>query len=77
MARDALESETAALADQIASKLGAAVKIGKRAFYDQLGMDTGGAYAHTGAVMVENLANTDTDEGMQAFIEKRPPGWKQ
>ena len=77
VARDALESETAALADQIASKLGAAVKIGKRAFYDQLGMDTGGAYAHTGAVMVENLANTDTDEGMQAFIEKRPPGWKQ
>ncbi|WP_298863008.1 enoyl-CoA hydratase [uncultured Sulfitobacter sp.] len=73
---DALEAETAALADQIASKLGAAVKIGKRAFYDQLAMGTAAAYAHTGAVMVENLSNADTNEGMQAFIEKRPPGWK-
>ncbi|MCL4164173.1 UNVERIFIED_CONTAM: hypothetical protein GTU68_015124 [Idotea baltica] len=72
-----LETQTAALADQIASKLGAAVKIGKRAFYEQLGMDTAAAYAHTGAVMVENLANADTREGMQAFIEKRAPDWKQ
>ena len=74
---DALEAETAALADQIASKLGAAVKIGKRAFYEQLGMNTAQAYAHTGAVMVENLANNDTAEGMQAFIEKRAPNWNQ
>jgi len=73
----ALAPQTAALADQIASKLGVAVKIGKRAFYDQLGMDTQAAYAHTGAVMVENLANADTAEGMQAFVEKRPPDWKQ
>lgn len=73
---EALEAETAALADQIAGKLGAAVRIGKRAFYDQLGMQTAAAYAHTGAVMVENLRNADTNEGMQAFIEKRPPDWK-
>ena len=76
VAPDALEAETAALADQIASKLGAAVRIGKRAFYDQLGMETGEAYAHTGAVMVENLRDADTNEGMQAFIEKRSPDWK-
>ena len=76
VAPDALEAETAALADQIASKLGAAVRIGKRAFYDQLGMETGEAYAHTGAVMVENLCDADTNEGMQAFIEKRSPDWK-
>jgi enoyl-CoA hydratase/carnithine racemase len=74
---DALERETAALADQIAGKLGAAVRIGKRAFYDQRDMGTADAYAHTGAVMVENLRNADTNEGMQAFIEKRSPDWKQ
>jgi enoyl-CoA hydratase/carnithine racemase len=74
---DALAQDTAALADRIAAKLGSAVRIGKRAFYEQLPMDTAAAYAHTGAVMVENLANRDTDEGMQAFIEKRPPDWKQ
>jgi enoyl-CoA hydratase/carnithine racemase len=74
---DDLATQTAALADQIASKLGAAVAIGKRAFYDQLGMETAGAYAHTGAVMVENLRNSDTAEGMQAFIDKRDPDWTQ
>jgi enoyl-CoA hydratase/carnithine racemase len=77
VAPEALAQETAALADQIAGKLGAAVKIGKRAFYEQLAMETAAAYAHTGAVMVENLSYSDTDEGMQAFIEKRPPDWKQ
>jgi 1,4-dihydroxy-2-naphthoyl-CoA synthase len=40
-------------------------------------MGTADAYAHTGAVMVENLRNADTNEGMQAFIEKRSPDWKQ
>ena len=73
----ALEAETAALADQIAGKLGSAVKIGKRAFYEQLAMEPGAAYSYTGDVMVENLANADTNEGMQAFIEKRAPDWKQ
>lgn len=76
VAPEALAAQTAALADQIASKLGAAVKIGKRAFYQQLQMETAAAYSHTGAVMVENLSNADTAEGMQAFIEKRPPDWK-
>jgi enoyl-CoA hydratase/carnithine racemase len=77
VAPDMLEAETAALADKIAAKLGAAVKIGKHAFYAQLGMETAAAYAYTGAVMVENLGLADTDEGMQAFIEKRAPDWKQ
>ena len=72
-----LGAQTAALADQIAAKLGSAVKIGKRAFYAQLELETAAAYAHTGAVMVENLRHADTNEGMQAFLEKRPPDWKQ
>ncbi len=77
VAPERLQEETAALAEQIAGKLGTAVRIGKRAFYEQLPLDTAAAYAHTGAVMVENLAHADTAEGMQAFIEKRPPDWKQ
>ncbi|MEQ6247932.1 enoyl-CoA hydratase [Sulfitobacter sp. HNIBRBA3233] len=76
VAPDTLEAETAALADQIAGKLGTAVRIGKRAFYEQLSLDRAAAYAYTGQVMVENLALRDTDEGMQAFIEKRPPDWQ-
>lgn len=77
VAADMLEQETAALAGHIATKLVAAVKIGKRAFYEQLSMETAAAYAHTGAVMVENLSYRDTAEGMQAFIEKRSPDWSQ
>ncbi|UWR89945.1 enoyl-CoA hydratase [Phaeobacter inhibens] len=71
-----LEQTTNTLAQTVASKLDAAVKIGKRAFYDQLQLPTADAYAHTGAVMVENLMLRDTVEGIDAFLEKRDPDWK-
>ncbi|MBK5928087.1 enoyl-CoA hydratase [Rhodobaculum claviforme] len=73
---EALAAEAQALADTVAGKLGAAVRIGKRAFYDQLEMGLSDAYAHTGAVMVDNMLWRDTAEGIQAFIEKRPPDWR-
>jgi enoyl-CoA hydratase/carnithine racemase len=77
VAPDALEAETMALARQIAGKLGAAVRVGKRAFHDQAGMSLAEAYAHTGAVMVENMLWRDTNEGIAAFIEKRKPDWAE
>jgi enoyl-CoA hydratase/carnithine racemase len=70
-----LGSETDALARKIAGKLGAAVRIGKRAFHDQLGLPLPGAYALTGAVMAENMLWRDTEEGIAAFLDKRRPGW--
>ncbi|NNK15883.1 MAG: enoyl-CoA hydratase [Sulfitobacter sp.] len=73
----ALAEETAALADLVASKLGAAVKIGKEAFYHQIAMNTADAYAYTGDVMVQNMLRTDTREGIDAFLEKRAPDWDQ
>jgi len=72
---DDLEAETHTLAATIAAKLGAAVRIGKRAFYDQAELPLAAAYAHTGAVMVENMLLRDTDEGLTAFLEKRAPDW--
>ncbi len=75
VAHDALEAETLALAQIVASKLTAAVKIGKSAFYAQLGLPLGQAYDHAGAVMVENMLWRDTDEGIAAFLEKRAPDW--
>ncbi len=72
-----LETETMALAQTVAAKLGSAVRIGKRAFYEQLEMGLDAAYAHTGAVMVENMLNRDTAEGIAAFIDKRAPDWDQ
>jgi len=72
-----LADETAALAAQIAGKLGAAVKIGKQAFYNQLQMPVSDAYAYTGDVMVTNMLRDDTREGIDAFLEKRDPNWDQ
>jgi len=74
---DALLDEAKSLAEKVASKLGSAVKIGKQAFYDQLEMPLDRAYAFTGDVMVENMLWRDTEEGISAFIEKRPPEWTQ
>ncbi|WP_431299027.1 enoyl-CoA hydratase [Tabrizicola sp. BL-A-41-H6] len=72
---DSLADETLALARTIAGKLTAAVKIGKRAFYDQATLPLAEAYALTGAVMQENMAWRDTEEGIAAFLEKRAPDW--
>lgn len=74
-AEDALEDQTRSLADQVAAKLGSAVKVGKRAFYEQIEMQTDAAYGHTARVIAENMLHPDTAEGVQAFLEKRPPDW--
>lgn len=71
----ALEAETMELARTVAAKLTAAVRIGKRAFYDQITLPLDEAYALTGQVMVENMLLRDTDEGISAFLQKRKPDW--
>lgn len=74
---DQLESATSELAEMVAGKLSAAVKIGKQAYYRQLEMPMSEAYAYAGDVMVENMLYRDTEEGIAAFLEKRPPDWQQ
>lgn len=74
---EALEAEATALARTIADKLAVAVKIGKQAFYNQLEMPLADAYAYTGDAIVENMLHRDTEEGISAFLEKRPPDWEQ
>ncbi|WP_397543409.1 enoyl-CoA hydratase [Roseovarius salis] len=74
---DALDHAATELAETIAGKLGSAVRIGKQAFYNQLEMGLDDAYTYTRDVMVENMLYRDTEEGIAAFIEKRPPEWQQ
>lgn len=74
---ETLHSETLSLAETIAAKLGAAVKIGKSAFYEQMEMTLAEAYDFTGQVMVENMLYRDTEEGIAAFLDKRAPEWSQ
>ena len=65
-----------AMARQIASKSPATVAIGKRAFYDQVEVSLQEAYTQTAEVMVRNMMLRDAEEGIGAFIEKRPAHWK-
>lgn len=70
-----LAGEARKLAETIAAKLPAAVRYGKAAFYRQAEMATADAYAFTGDVIVQNMLEPDTDEGIAAFLEKRTPDW--
>lgn len=72
-----LDTATQELAETVAAKLGAAVKIGKEAFYNQIEMPLDAAYDYAGDVMVQNMLYRDTAEGIAAFLEKRPPDWQQ
>ncbi|MEM8825278.1 MAG: enoyl-CoA hydratase-related protein, partial [Pseudomonadota bacterium] len=74
---DDLDTETRDLADTIAGKLSAAVRIGKGAFHAQADLPVDAAYELTRDAMVANLAEPETDEGIQAFLEKRAPRWTQ
>ncbi len=76
VAQEDLPMATRELADLVAAKLNAAVRIGKEAFYEQIQMPLDQAYAYAGDVMVQNMLYRDTDEGISAFLEKRPPDWQ-
>ena len=76
VAAEDLESETRSLAHKIAEASPLVVAIGKQAFYRQLEMPTGQAYAYAKEVMSFNATFADAQEGMCAFLEKRKPEWK-
>lgn len=72
---DALTGTVDNLARKIASKSMVTVKTGKQAFYRQIDLPLEEAYAYTAKVMTENLLKRDAEEGISAFIGKRPPHW--
>jgi 1,4-dihydroxy-2-naphthoyl-CoA synthase len=53
------------------------VRIGKRAFYEQMEMNLAEAYEYASAVMVRNMMDEDAAEGIDAFLEKRRPAWRE
>lgn len=64
------------MAKIIAAKSKATITIGKQAYYRQIEMPLAEAYDYASAVMVENMLRADANEGICAFLEKRPPHWK-
>jgi enoyl-CoA hydratase/carnithine racemase len=73
---DRLEAEALALARQIIGASAYTLGVGKRGFYQQIAKDRPEAYEVAQKVMVENAMAPDAQEGMRAFLEKRPPKWQ-
>ena len=72
-----LDEAVTAMAERIASKSSYTLKVGKQAFYRQLeAPDLNAAYDYASGVMMENMVARDANEGIQAFIDKRPPVWE-
>jgi enoyl-CoA hydratase/carnithine racemase len=71
-----LRGESLSLAEQIAGASGFTVSVGKQAFYAQIDLDQPKAYAYAKEVMSLNAMAEDAQEGMSAFLEKRPACWK-
>ena len=71
----ALDDAVDALARQIAGKSPLTLAIGKEAFYRQAELDLDSAYAYASEVMTRNMLARDAEEGIDAFLGKRPPVW--
>jgi len=73
----AAEREARKIAAAFAKRPAKVLAIGKRAFYRQIELPLAEAYAFASAAMVGNLAEPDADEGISAFLDKRPPRWDE
>jgi enoyl-CoA hydratase/carnithine racemase len=52
------------------------VRLGKEAFYRGLNLSEPDAYLAATETMARNAVRHDAQEGMSAFLQKRPPQWK-
>jgi enoyl-CoA hydratase/carnithine racemase len=68
-----LDDEVEKLVASIVSKPRVAVAMGKELFYRQLELGIADAYEAAGQTMACNMMEECALEGVQAFIEKRPP----
>ena len=74
--RDSLRHVVEDVAGMIAAKSPLAVRLGKKAVYDQLGMSLADAYACASKAIVENMLAADAEEGIDAFLNKRQADWR-
>ena len=68
-----LERATRELAERIAAKPAYSIRLGKKGFYEQLGMDLEAAYRFAAERMACNMDSNEARNGIDAFIGKRKP----
>lgn len=73
---DALDAEVERLVQSILAKSAVAVRMGKGMFYRQLEMGLAEAYDFAAGVMACNMMSEDAGEGIDAFMQKRPPVYR-
>ena len=72
-----LDAEVEKLVATIIAKPRVAVAMGKEFFYRQIGLDIARAYEAAAQTMACNMMDEAALEGVQAFIDKRPPRWPE
>ena len=72
-----LEKETMALANKLAEKSPLALQMGKEAFYGMADLEYSKALLYTNEVFAALCMTEDANEGVDAFLNKRKPEWKE
>jgi enoyl-CoA hydratase/carnithine racemase len=71
-----LEEETFAFAQKLIAKSPVAIEIGKKFYYQMIDMPFRQRFVLNSEIMARLCTTEDASEGINAFIEKRPPVWK-
>ena len=72
-----LDGELEKLVTAIISKPRVAIAMGKQFFYRQVELGIADGYDAASQIMACNMMDEAALEGVQAFIEKRPPRWNK
>jgi enoyl-CoA hydratase/carnithine racemase len=73
---DELDRQVRQWTDIILSRSPAAIRLGKETFYRQVDLPLEAAYDVASEAMACNALLEDAAEGMDAFLQKRPPTWR-
>jgi len=76
VASDALDAEVEKLVASIVRKPRVAIALGKELFYRQSELPLAAAYEAASRTIAHNMMESVALEGVQAFIDKRPPRWE-
>jgi enoyl-CoA hydratase len=73
---DELDKAVQELTDELASKSSVILRLGKDSFYGAQDLDFASALRYLENQLTIGLSAEDAMEGIQAFIQKRPPEWR-